>query len=114
MFSSDAGIMIKEVISIMPDVKETVFFSDGATIQLKNRSLVEYLMMMEANDLEIIAETTSLHPMGRVVDSVDGKLKRLVFGALQLKNSSSYVIGKRQQRLFVSYNKLNSMGKSIT
>ena len=53
VFSSNAGIMIKEVISIMPDVKETVFFSDGATIQFKNRYLIEYLMIMGANDLEI-------------------------------------------------------------
>ena len=58
VFSANVGIMIKEVISIMPDVKETVFFSDGATIQFKNRYLIEYLMIMGANDLEITAEIT--------------------------------------------------------
>ena len=111
VFSSDAGIMIKEVISIMQEVKETVFFPDGATIQFENRYPIEYLLMMEANDVEIIPEITSLHLMGRVVNSVHGKFKMLVFGTFQLKNSSICVTGKRQRRLFASYKKLNSMGK---
>jgi hypothetical protein len=89
VFSYDAGIMIKEVISTMGDVKETVSFVRRCYNPIKNRCLIQYLMMMEANDLEIIAEITSLHPMRRVVDSVDGKLKRLVFSALQLNNSST-------------------------
>jgi hypothetical protein len=89
VFSSDAWIMIKEVISIMRDVKETVLFVRRCYNPIKKRCLIQYLMMMEANDLEIVDEITSLHPVGRVVDSVDGKLKRLVFNALQLSSSST-------------------------
>ena len=81
--------MIKEVISIMRDVKETVLFVRRCYNRIKNRCFIQYLMMMEANDFEIVAEITSLHPVGRVVDSVDVKLKRLVLGALQLNNSST-------------------------
>ena len=111
VFSSNARMIIKEVVSIMADVKETVFFSDGDTIQFKNRYLIEYLMMMEVNDLGI-SWTHFASSHGKVVvDGVGGTLKRLMFGALQLKSSSTHVTGKRQQRLFNSYNKLNSMGK---
>ena len=111
VFSSNARMIIKEVVSIMADVKETVFFSDGATIQFKNRYLIEYLMMMEVNDLGISWNYFASSHGKRVVDGVGGTLKRLMFGTLQPKSSSTHVTGKRQQRLFNSYNKLNSMGK---
>ena len=72
--------MIKEVISIMPDVNESVFFSDGAASQFKNRYLLQHLtMMMDANDLEISWNYfASSHGKG-VVDGVGGTLKSLVW-----------------------------------
>ena len=73
-------IMIKEVISIMPDGNEIVFFSDGAASQFKNRYLLQHLTtMMDAHDVEISWNYfASSHGKG-VVDGVGGTLKRLVW-----------------------------------
>ena len=73
-------VMIKEVISIMPDVNEIVFSSDGAASQFKNRCLLQHLtMMMDANVVEISWNYfASSHGKG-VVDGVGGTLKRLVW-----------------------------------
>ena len=72
-------IMIKEVISIMSDVNEIVFFSDGTARQFQNRSLLQHLtMMMDVNVLEITWNYfASSHGMG-VADVVGGTLKKRV------------------------------------
>ena len=73
-------ILIKEVISIMPDVNEILFFSDAAASQLKNRYVVKHLTtMMDANDVKLSWNYFASSHGKRVLDGVAGILKRLVW-----------------------------------
>jgi hypothetical protein len=70
-------------MSIMPDVQEIIFFSDGAASQFKNRFIVQHLTtMMDNTDINISWNYfSSSHGKG-VVDSIGGILKRLVWSEI--------------------------------
>ncbi|CAF1309948.1 unnamed protein product [Adineta ricciae] len=73
-------ILIDEITSIMPDVQEIIFFSDGASSQFKNRYILQHLTnIMDKTDLNISWNYfSSSHGKG-IVDSIGGTLKRLVW-----------------------------------
>jgi hypothetical protein len=73
-------IIVQEMISIMPDVTEIIFFSDGAASQFKNRYVIQHLTtMMDKINIDFSWNYfASSHGKG-VVDSIGGTLKRLVW-----------------------------------
>ena len=73
-------ILINEIASVMPDVRQIIFFSDGASSQFKNRYVVQYLTdIMDKTDLNISWNYFSTSHGKGVVDSIGGTLKRLVW-----------------------------------
>ena len=73
-------ILVDEIIHIMPDVDEIIFFSDGAGNQFKNRYVIQHLTtMMDRTDIDFSWNYfASAHGKG-VVDGLGGTLKRLVW-----------------------------------
>ena len=71
--------LAEEIISIIPDINEIIFFSDGAAGQFKNRYVIQHLTtMMEKFDINFSWNYfVSSHGKGNV-DSIGGTLKRLV------------------------------------
>ncbi|CAF1383212.1 unnamed protein product [Adineta ricciae] len=73
-------ILVEEIVSMVPDVDQILFFSDGAASQFKNRYVVQHLTtMLNKLDIDITWNYfASSHGKG-VVDSIGGILKRLVW-----------------------------------
>ena len=73
-------ILVNEIISMMPDVDQIIFFSDDASSQFKNRYVLNYLThMMDTIDIDFSWNYfASGHGKG-VVDGVGDILKRLVW-----------------------------------
>ncbi|CAF3187029.1 unnamed protein product [Rotaria socialis] len=72
--------LVEEIINIMSDVNEIIFFSDGAARQFKNRYVIQHLTtMMDKFDINFSRNYfTSSHGKG-IVDSIGGTLERLVW-----------------------------------
>lgn len=73
-------ILVHEITTLMPDVDQIIFFSDGAASQFKNRYIIQYLTnIMDKFDINFSWNYfSSSHGKG-VVDSIGGTLKRLVW-----------------------------------
>ena len=68
------------MISIMPDLNDIIFFSDGEASQFKNRYVIQHLTtMMDQSNINFSWNYfASSHGKG-LVDSIGGILKRLVW-----------------------------------
>jgi hypothetical protein len=76
-------ILMNEITSIMPDVQEIIFFSDGAASQFKNRFILQHLTtMMDKTDINISWNYFSSSHRKGIVDSIGGTLKRLVWSEI--------------------------------
>jgi len=73
-------ILVKEIMSFMPDVQQIMFFSDGAAGQFKNRYILQHLTrIMDKTDINISWNYFSSSDGKGIVDSIGVTLKRLVW-----------------------------------
>ena len=73
-------ILVNEIVSIMPDVNNIIFFSDNASSQFKNRYIISHLTtMLDVSNIDFSWNYfASSHGKG-VVDGIGGTLKRLIW-----------------------------------
>jgi len=73
-------ILVNEIVNMMPDVNQIIFFSDNAASQFKNRYIINHLTtMLDVSGIDFNWNYfASSHGKG-IVDGVGGILKRLVW-----------------------------------